>query len=113
MAQIDILFQMMVERKAADLMLTVGSKPCLKISGDITPLEDLGVVSPEDAEGVLTEIMPERNKEEFHKINDTDSAYELAGFGRLRCNVFRNRLGMGGVFRLIPDKIITAEDLNL
>jgi twitching motility protein PilT len=113
MPQIDILFQTMVERKAADLMLTVGSKPCLKISGEITPLEDFGDVSPEDAEAVLGEIMPERNREEFAKINDTDFAYELKGYGRFRCNVFRNRLGMAGVFRLIPDKIVTSEDLNL
>jgi twitching motility protein PilT len=113
MPQIDILFQTMVERKAADLMISVGSKPCLKISGDITPLDDFGEVSPEDAEAVLSEIMPERNREEFAKINDTDFAYELAGFGRFRCNIFRNRLGMAGVFRLIPDKIVTSEDLNL
>ena len=113
MAQIDILFQTMCERKAADLMLSVGAKPALKISGEITYLDDFGEVSPEDAEAVLGEIMPERNREEFAKINDTDFAYELKGYGRFRCNVFRNRLGMGGVFRLIPDKIVTTEDLNL
>jgi len=113
MAQIDVLFQAMIERKAADLMLSVGSKPILKISGDITPMEEFGEVTVEDAEAVLMEIMPARNKEEFGKINDTDFAYELKGSGRFRCNVFRNRLGMGGVFRLIPDKIVTTEDLNL
>jgi len=113
MPQIDVLFQTMVERKAADLMLSVGSKPCLKISGEITPMEEFGDVTPDDAEGVLFEIMPERNKEEFLKINDTDFAYELKGYGRFRCNVFRNRLGMGGVFRLIPDKIVTVDDLAL
>jgi len=113
MAQIDILFQTMFERKAADLMISVGAKPCLKISGDITPLDEFGVVTPEDAESVLFEIMPERNQDEFKKINDTDFAYELQGSGRFRCNVFRNRLGMGGVFRLIPDKIVTTEDLGL
>jgi twitching motility protein PilT len=113
MAQIDVLFQAMVERKAADLMLSVGAKPALKIAGEITYLEDFGEVGSEDAQMVLYEIMPERNREEFDKINDTDFAYELKGFGRFRCNVFRNRLGMGGVFRLIPDKIVTAEDLNL
>jgi twitching motility protein PilT len=113
MSQIDVLFQAMVERKAADLMISVGSKPCLKISGEITPMDEFGEVTPEDAESVLLEIMPERNREEFQKINDTDFAYELKGSGRFRCNVFRNRLGMGGVFRLIPDKIVTTEDLAL
>src|SRR5438046_1451508 len=77
MAQIDVLFQIMCERNAADLLLSVGVKPCLKISGDIVQLEDFGEVSPEEAEVVLMEIMPERNKEEFAKLNDTDFAYEL------------------------------------
>ncbi len=113
MAQIDVLFQTMVERKASDLMLAVGMKPCLKISGDITPLEDFGEVSPDDAIAVLTEIMPERNREEYAQISDTDFAYELPGYGRFRANIFRNRLGMAAVFRLIPDKIVTAEDLGL
>ncbi|MCY3022539.1 MAG: type IV pilus twitching motility protein PilT [Planctomycetota bacterium] len=113
MAQLDILFHTMLERKASDVILTVGSKPCLKIAGDIAPLEEFGEVSPEDAECVLHEVMPERSRQEFEQTNDTDFAYEVKGVGRLRCNVFRNRLGMGGVFRLIPDKIITVEDLNL
>ena len=51
-------FQAMVERKAADLMISVGAKPCLKISGEITPMDEFGEVTPEDAESVLLEIMP-------------------------------------------------------
>jgi twitching motility protein PilT len=113
MAQIDVLFQAMVERKAADLMISVGAQPAFKVSGEITYLEDFGVVSADDAQVVLQEIMPERNRKEFEQINDTDFAYELKGSGRYRCNIFRNRNGMGGVFRLIPDKIVTVEDLNL
>jgi twitching motility protein PilT len=94
-------------------MLSVGIKPCFKISGDIVQLEEFGEVSAHEAEAVLSEIMPERNKEEFALINDTDFAYELEGAGRFRCNIFRNRLGMGGVFRLIPTKLVTVDDLNL
>ena len=113
MAQIDILFQVMCERGASDLLLTPGVKPCLKISGDIVQLEEFGEVSPEESESVLTEFMPERNREEFKQLNDTDFAYELKNSGRFRCNVFRNRLGMGGVFRLIPSKLVSTEELNL
>ena len=113
MAQIDVLFQMMVERKASDLMLSPGIKPCFKISGDIVQLEEFGDVSAEESQVVISEIMPDRNKEEFARTNDTDFAYELAGAGRFRCNVFRNRLGMGAVYRLIPSQIITSEQLNL
>src|SRR5258708_1030773 len=113
MAQIDVLFQAMVERNSSDLILTARAKPVFKVSGEITYLEEFGEVTAEDAQAVFYEIMPARNREEFDKINDTDFAYELKGSGRFRCNIFRNRLGMGGVFRLIPDKLVTVEDLNL
>jgi twitching motility protein PilT len=61
---------------------------------------------------MLFEIMPERNKEEFDGSNDTDFAYELAGEARYRVNVFRDHKGVGGVFRLIPSKVLTFEQLN-
>lgn len=113
MAQIDVLFQLMVERGASDLLLSVGINPCFKLSGDIVQLEEFGTVSADEINMVLTEIIPERNLAEFNQIHDTDFAYDLPGSGRFRCNIFRNRLGMGGVFRLIPSKIVTTEDLNL
>jgi twitching motility protein PilT len=58
-------------------------------------------------------IAPQRNKDEFATRNDTDFAYELEGVGRFRCNFFRDRKGVGGVYRIIPSKIMTAEDMNL
>ena len=102
MAQIDVLFQAMVERKSSDLMIAVGAKPVFKVSGEITYLDEFGEVTPEDAQVVFYEIMPARNREEFDKINDTDFAYELKGAGRFRCNIFRNRLGMVEPARGIP-----------
>jgi twitching motility protein PilT len=67
----------------------------------------------EDAERLLTSIMPEKNREEFLKKHDTDFAYELQGVARFRANAFKDRKGCGGVFRLIPHKILTAEELGL
>ena len=55
----------------------------------------------------------ERNREEFERRHDTDFAYEIAGLARFRCNFFMDRKGMGGVFRVIPTKIMTAEDMGL
>jgi twitching motility protein PilT len=56
--------------------------------------------------------MPKRNKVEFEETSDTDFAYEMPG-ARLRCNIFRDRRGIGAVFRKIPTKILSAKDLNL
>src|SRR6266508_1848093 len=62
---------------------------------------------------MMCPIAPERNREEFKRRNDTDFAYEIEGLARFRCNFFRDRKGMGGVFRQIPGKIITAEEMGL
>ena len=66
-----------------------------------------------DTEKLLWPIAPERNREEFKRRHDTDFAYEIAGLARFRCNFFLDRKGMGGVFRVIPSKIITAEEMGL
>ncbi len=113
MPQIDVLFKMMLEKGSSDLHLSTGQVPMLRISGDMVPVEGMGVVSARDAEMVLSEIMPQRNREEFNETCDTDFAYELKDVGRFRCNVFMDRHGWGGVFRLIPSKILTIADLGL
>jgi twitching motility protein PilT len=61
----------------------------------------------------MLEITPERNLEEFEATNDSDFAYEIPGLARFRVNLFRDRKGVGGVFRQIPADIMTAEDLDL
>src|SRR5207247_4275351 len=58
-------------------------------------------------------IVPERNRHEFLKRHDTDFAYELAGRGRFRGNLFLDRRGVGAVFRAIPSEVIPAENLGL
>jgi twitching motility protein PilT len=113
MAVLDEYFKLMVERKASDLHFSTNSTPMLRISGDMTPLIGKEPTSREVAREVLWEMMPEKNREEFKERHDTDFAYHLPGFGRFRCNIFMDRHGIGGVFRLIPDKILTVEDLKL
>ncbi len=62
---------------------------------------------------LLTSIMPAKNQEEFAVRNDTDFACQIEGLARFRANIFMDRKGMGGVFRIIPSKILTAEQLGL
>jgi twitching motility protein PilT len=113
MAQMDVLFKVMVDKGASDLHLSTGQVPMLRLHGDMVPVEGMGVVSAEDSIKVLSEIMPDVNKEEFDKTHDTDFAYALEGYGRFRSNVFMDRRGWGGVFRLIPSEILTCEQLGL
>jgi twitching motility protein PilT len=105
-------FKVFVASRASDLHLTSGNAAMMRIDGDIKPEPLIPTLSAEALEDHLLEIMPKRNKAEFEETNDTDFAYELPG-ARLRCNVFRDRRGIGAVFRKIPTKILSAKDLNL
>ena len=62
---------------------------------------------------LLDEIMPEKNRLEFKEVRDTDFAYEIPGLARFRANIFMDRKGPGAVFRVIPSKILTSEQLGL
>ncbi len=113
MAKIDTLFQYMMSVGASDLHMTSLQRPMLRVDGSMTPKEDAAVTSPEEMRAMLKEIAPERNWKEFEETGDADFAYELADVGRFRCNYFMDRNGPGAVFRQIPTKIPTAEQLGL
>jgi len=113
MAQIDPYLTFMMENKASDLHICSKSTPHLRIDGDIVPLDPDTFMSAETVEELIDEIMPELNKNEFHKCGDTDFAYETPETGRFRVNIFKDLNGSGAVFREIPTKIPTADDLKL
>jgi twitching motility protein PilT len=111
---IDQLFRRMCELKASDLHLSSGTPPLVRKDGEMQRLaESAGPLTIEMVRRLLWEIMPEANREEFEARHDTDFAYEIAGLARFRANVFLDRIGVGGVFRVIPSKILSAETLGL
>jgi len=113
-ARMDAMFHRMAEVGASDLHLSVSVPPMIRKDGKMQRLEcNEDVLSPEILRELLQSIMPERNIEEFGQRNDSDFAYEIPGLARFRCNIFMDRKGMGGVFRIIPTKILTAEQLGL
>ncbi len=111
--EMEELFWTMAEARASDVHVCVGSPPLLRLDGDIKVIEGRAPLTPADTERMLLAITPERNREEFQRRHDTDFAYEVKGLGRFRCNLFMDRRGMGGVFRLIPSKLMTAEEMGL
>ncbi|HET7710376.1 MAG TPA: type IV pilus twitching motility protein PilT [Thermoanaerobaculia bacterium] len=112
-AEMDSLFTQMFEMKASDLHMCVGTPPLVRHDGEMKPLPGRDVLTAESIERILMPIAPERNRQEFRDHHDTDFAYEIKGLSRFRCNFFMDRKGMGAVFRVIPSKIITAEDMGL
>lgn len=112
MAQIDELFRIMVKEGASDLHLTTGAPPSLRLHGDVSSLE-MRALTAEECQALIFEILNERNRKAFIDNWELDCVYELPGTGRFRCNVFMQRKGIGAVFRHIPTKILTVEQLNL
>ena len=111
---IDALFRLMVDSKSSDLHLSSMMPPLIRKDGHMQPLDaSLGPMSPDDVMALLQPIMPDTNREEYEKRHDTDFAYEIKGLARFRANMFLDRKGPGAVFRVIPAKILTAEQLGL
>jgi twitching motility protein PilT len=109
----DRLFQWLVDHGGSDLHLTSGRRPMMRVHGDMMPMDVLPSLSEKEVRLLIWEIMPERNRQEYEQRNDTDFAYEVPGVARLRANVFRDRIGIGAVFRVIPTTIRTADELGL
>jgi twitching motility protein PilT len=98
---------------ASDIHLKVGSNPIVRINGELCPLADENRLSQEDTLKVAYTVMSPGQREIFKKKNDIDLAYSVPGLGRFRCNIFIQRGTIGLVFRLIPMKIPTLEELFL
>ncbi len=111
--EIDRLFEMMLKERSSDLHISSNEKPMLRVDGGVRRIESLPVLDCEQVTQLLAPIIPQRNRVEFIEAWDTDFAYEVDGVGRFRANIFRDRLGVGAVFRLIPSEVITAEQLGL
>src|SRR5215213_5760578 len=108
------MFRRMCEMKASDLHISSTVAPLVRKDGEMRRLhEAAGPLSSEMILQLLAEIMPSVNQAEFEARHDTDFAYEIAGLARFRANVFRDRQGVGAVFRVIPSTILTAEQLGL
>ena len=113
MAWIDSLFTRMHEVGASDPHMTSGRKPMLRVSGEMVTIDEAPLLNPEQMRQVLLEITPETNAAQFEQEKDTDFAYHLEGVARFRANLFEDHRGPGGVFRVIPEEILTAEQLGL
>ena len=110
-AQMEQLLQLTADRGASDLHLRVGEQPILRADGEL--VRQAGAVLDATAlEAMLVSIMPPPDQSTFLETGDADWAYEIGGV-RFRCNAARERRGPLGVFRVIPSRILTAEELGL
>jgi len=111
--RIQELLRKLVSSGSSDLHLRVGEPPIIRKSGEMMRLEGYGPLTVEEMEALIFAIMPERNRTEFGERNDTDFAYEILDLARFRANALRDRKGPAAVFRVIPTKVQSAEELGL
>ena len=112
MARIDALFKMMKDQGASDLHLSTGSPPIFRIHGELERL-NFKALSHEELKAIIFEILSEKQKGEFDLKHDLDFAYSVSGLARFRGNVLLQHRGIAAVFRIIPSKILSMEDLGL
>jgi len=112
MAKIDAFFKLLAEQGGSDLHLASGSQPIVRISGEMERIK-YKTLGSDELKAMLYEIAPEEKVKQFEETGDIDFGYEIPGLARYRANFFMQKYGVAAVFRQIPSKILTAEDLGL
>src|SRR5947208_14568831 len=106
------LLRALVQSASSDLHLRVGEPPMFRTHGEIKRQSGTAL-SVNDLELLVLSIMPERNRGEWKETGDTDFAYEISGLARFRVNAARDRKGPVAVFRVIPAKVVTVEEMGI
>jgi twitching motility protein PilT len=110
---IDELLKAVVAKKASDLHLKVGNNPIARVDGHLEPLDPNLKLSQEDVVAIAFSIMNNQQKQRFKERSEIDLAYSAPGLGRFRVNVYQQRGTVNLVFRAVPTKILTIQELHL
>ncbi|MCC6440793.1 MAG: PilT/PilU family type 4a pilus ATPase, partial [Rhodanobacteraceae bacterium] len=113
MPKLDTLLRQLKDQHGSDLHLCVGLPPKIRVHGMLEPLDGEAAVSAESMHQILEEVCPPDKWQTYLETGDMDFAYEIPKLARFRCNYMNNHFGKGAVFRIIPTKILTIDDLHL
>ena len=106
------LLKKTVEMKGSDLHVTSGTPPQVRVHGEMQRLE-LPELSPADTKQLAYSVLTDAQKKRFEESQELDVAFGIRGLGRFRCNVFNQRGAVAGVYRIIPDRIRSFDELGL
>ena len=107
------LLKATIEGGASDLHMKAGKPPKMRVDGKLVPVEGAPALSGEAAQALALSIMNERQKESFGHRGEMDLAYSYPGLGRFRVNAFKQRGSVSLVFRVVPTKVKTIQELEL
>ncbi len=112
MQQMHDLLDIVLERGASDLHITVGVAPTIRLDGELQALSDQ-VLTPINTKELIYSILNEAQREKFETTLELDLSYGIPGKSRFRVNVYHQRGSIAAAFRVIPDKISSFQELNL
>jgi twitching motility protein PilT len=100
-----------VKNGASDLHLSAGVEPMIRVDGEMKRI-NLPPLDHKQVHGMVYDIMNDKQRKAYDEFFETDFSFEIPGLARFRVNAFTQARGSGAVFRTIPTKIISLEDLN-
>jgi twitching motility protein PilT len=111
--RIEILLEEVVKKKASDLHLQVGLPPMLRVDGTLLPVAGAEILTDEAVETLVFAILDEDQKQILLKDKEFDFSFAFGDLGRFRVNAFHERGNLAAALRLIPNEILTIEQLGL
>ena len=100
-----------VKNKASDLHLSAGLPPMIRVHGDVRRI-NLPPMEHKDVHGMVYDIMNDGQRKVYEETLECDFSFEIPNLARFRVNAFNQQRGAGAVFRTIPTKVMTLEELN-
>ena len=97
---------------ASDLHLSAGLPPMIRVDGDVRRI-NLPPLEHQEVHALIYEIMNDKQRKDYEEFLETDFSFEVPGVARFRVNAFNQNRGAGAVFRTIPSKVLTMEDLGM
>lgn len=97
---------------ASDLHLSAGLPPMIRVDGDVRRI-NLPAMEHKQVHSLIYEIMNDKQRKDFEEFLETDFSFEVPGVARFRVNAFNQNRGAGAVFRTIPSKVLSMEDLGM
>ena len=100
-----------VKNSASDLHLSAGMPPMIRVHGEVRRI-NLPNLTHQDVHGMIYDIMNDGQRKSYEEALECDFSFEIPGLARFRVNAFNQDRGAAAVFRTIPSKVLTLEDLN-
>ena len=98
---------------ASDLHLSAGLPPMIRVDGDVCAASTFRPLEHKEVHGLIYDIMNDKQRKDYEEFLETDFSFEVPGVARFRVNAFNQNRGSGAVFRTIPSKVLTMDDLGM